>query len=207
MSLNHILIFLGAALLVTLSPGPDILSVITRSAAQGVRAGLVATAGFATGLIYHTAAAAVGLTLILRNSPTAFGIIKYAGAAYLVYIAVRIFQARDAPVAAGAAEHRRLWRIFGQSILMNVLNPKVTLFFFVFLLGFVQPGEPAWHMVVYGALFAGCTLLCFGTCAVAAGWLTEFLRRKPATGKWLNLIAGCVFIGMALWICVRDFLP
>ena len=123
MSLYTLAIFLVATLILTLSPGPDIITVITRSVSQGVAAGLVATAGFASGLIFHTTAAALGLSYVIRRSPVAFQTIKYLGAAYLLYLAFRLFMSKDdVALETRPDERRTLRRIFGQSVLMNVCS-------------------------------------------------------------------------------------
>src|SRR5689334_4006451 len=120
MSIHGLALYIFYAVIVTLSPGPDILTVIARSISQGTRAGLVATLGFATGLIYHTTLAATGLVIVLRQSPVAFRVVQYLGAAYLLYLAVLMFLAKD-EVRVGEVEGRTLGRIFGQSVLMNIL--------------------------------------------------------------------------------------
>jgi len=201
MSVQNLALFLLAAILVTLSPGPDILTVIARSMAQGTWAGMVATLGFATGLIVHTTIAATGLALVLRGSPTAFRTIQFLGAAYLLYLAVRMFVGREPLMADRPAERQRaLGQVYGQSVLMNVLNPKVTLFFVAFLARFVEPGSgvPVWmQMVVLGGLFAASTILCFGTCALVAGRLTGFVRRHPRAGRPMRVATGVVFVVVA----------
>jgi len=202
MSLQNLVFYLAAALLVTVSPGPDILTVITRSIAQGVLAGLVATLGFATGLIFHTTVAATGLALVLQQSPLAFRMIQLGGAGYLTWLGVNMI-AQNKPLALAELPPLQLRRIFQQSIVMNVLNPKVTLFFVAFLSKFVEKDSPvpAWmQLVVMGALFAGCTLVCFGSCAVLAGGLAKNLRQRPRTGQMMVRAAGCVFLLLAVLI-------
>jgi threonine/homoserine/homoserine lactone efflux protein len=204
MSLQNLALFLLAASLVTLSPGPDILTVITRSVAQGTAAGLVATLGFATGLIFHTTVAATGLGLLVREYPMALRSVQYAGAAYLLYVAVRIFLSKDQLVIdPTTAPPRALWHIYGQSILMNVLNPKVTLFFIAFLARFVeQPSPiPLWmQMIVFGTLFALSTIFWFGFCAITAGRLSGFVRRHKRAGLPLRIGAGVIFAALAVSI-------
>jgi threonine/homoserine/homoserine lactone efflux protein len=204
MPLHTIVLFFVAAMALTLAPGPDILTVVARSVAQGARAGIVATLGFATGLIFHTSAAALGLALVLRQSPAALRTIQYLGAAYLAYLAVRMFLGRD-NLLSQPREHqtRTLWRIYGQSILMNVLNPKVTIFFLAFLTGYTDPTAPfpvPLQFVILGALFAVCTLLGFGACAVAAGQLSRFFQNHPRAHKPLRLATGALFLLIALTI-------
>jgi threonine/homoserine/homoserine lactone efflux protein len=196
-SIDGLALYVFYVVLVTLSPGPDILTVIARSVSQGTKAGLVATVGFATGLIYHTTIAATGLVFVLKQSAVAFRVVQYAGAAYLVYLAVRMFMAKDEVRVETGMERRTLGRIFGQSVLMNILNPKVTIFFFAFLSRFAEPGHP-WHIVMLGGIFAACTLVCFGGCAVAAGRLTGFLRRRAGAGRVMRYVTAGLFVVLAV---------
>ena len=204
MSWQTLGMFVVYAMLLTLAPGPDILTVVARAVAQGTWAGIVATMGFATGLIFHTSAAALGLALVLHESPRALRGIQYAGAAYLVYLAVRMFLGKDTVLGEQREERvRALWRIYGQSILMNVLNPKVTIFFLAILTGFAQPKGPwpVWvQMVVLGALFALCTLAGFGTCAVAAGQVSRFFVKRPGAARPLRIGTGVLFVVIAVSI-------
>jgi threonine/homoserine/homoserine lactone efflux protein len=207
MSPENLVLFLLAASLVTLSPGPDILTVITRSVAQGTAAGLIATLGFATGLIFHTTIAVTGLALLVHNCPAALRTVQYAGAAYLLYLALRMFLGKDNIAIdqpdKSASPPRALGRIFGQSVLMNILNPKVILFFVAFLASFVERNSnvPPWlQMIIFGALFATCTVFWFGTCAVAAGFLSQFVRRHPRAGLPLRVGTGLLFCLLAVSI-------
>jgi threonine/homoserine/homoserine lactone efflux protein len=196
MPIDKLLLFAGYAMLVTLSPGPDVLTVVARSVAQGARAGLVATLGFATGIIFHTTLAATGLALLLRQSPAAFRVIQYLGAAYLLYLAVRMLLSKEELQLDAPAGERTLRRIYGQSVLMNILNPKVTLFFFAFLSRFGDPNLP-WQMILLGAIFAACTLAGFGGCALAAGSLARFLHRRRNAGKVLRGLTAVLFAALA----------
>lgn len=204
MSWHAVGLFVVYAMLLTLAPGPDILTVVARAVAQGTWAGMVATLGFATGLIFHTSAAALGLAVVLHESPRALRGIQYAGAAYMLYLAVRMFLGKDAVLGEKREEQvRTLGRIYGQSVLMNVLNPKVTIFFLAILSGFAEPKGPwpVWvQMVVLGALFALCTLVGFGTCAVAAGQLSRFFMRKPGASRVFRIGTGVLFVVIALSI-------
>lgn len=207
MSIQALAMFIVAATALALAPGPDILTVITRSVAQGVWAGLVATLGFASGLIFHTSAAALGISLILSRSPSALRAIQLAGAVYLLYLALRMIVGKDPLLIEDRPqEQRNLVRIYGQSVLMNVLNPKVTLFFLTFLPQFVEPAGRVpigLQMIILGSLFAMCTIACFGGCAMAAGKLTGFLRKRPRAARPLRYFTAAVFaaiaVRLALW--------
>ena len=131
-------LFLLTSVAITLAPGPDNMQVIARGIAQGRRAGLAAAAGFTSGCLFHTSIAAIGLAAVLRSSPWAFEGIKLAGAAYLIWIGIKAIRARGALALANEAAPQPLGAVFRQSVLANMLNPKVTLFFLVFLPQFVS---------------------------------------------------------------------
>jgi threonine/homoserine/homoserine lactone efflux protein len=210
MALDSLLLFFLASLALTLTPGPDILTVITRSVTQGRGAGLVATLGFATGLIAHTTAAVLGLSVLLASSPRAFLAVRGMGVVYLLYLAVRMAMSRD-PVALdvgenGGATRTALWRVYGQSIVMNVLNPKVTLFFLAFLpqsLDATSSLPAAMQFILLGGLFAVATVVGFGSCALLAGMLTGWLRKSPGAGRPLRIVTALLFV----LIAVRLALP
>jgi threonine/homoserine/homoserine lactone efflux protein len=155
---NALLVFLAATTALNLSPGPDMLYVISRSLDQGRRAGIVSALGIGAGTLVHTVAAAVGLSAIVLSFPIAFEVVRYAGAAYLVYLGVRmLLRSRQnastsftKPVAQG-----RLSSIFRQGVITNVLNPKVALFFLAFLPQFVNysMGSIALQMILLGLIF------------------------------------------------------
>lgn len=209
MTVETMLVFAGSSCLLAFMPGPDILAVLTRSIAQGRGAGIVSALGFASGVTVHTTAAALGLALVLRESPTAFLAIQYAGAAYLLYLAVRTLLSEEmlsldtSAIASDAAVVRkRLVGIYWQSVLMNVLNPKVTLAFLAYVPRFVDvnAGQVALQFVILGAIFAACTVLCFGTCAVAAAGISTWLRRTPGMQTWIKYGTAAVFLGLVVWI-------
>jgi threonine/homoserine/homoserine lactone efflux protein len=202
MPLDSLLLFFLAALALALTPGPDILTVLTRSITQGRAAGFAATFGFATGLVVHTAAAALGLALLLAQSPGAFMAIRFAGVLYLLYLALRMFLARD-PVSLdqAPAPARALARIYTQSILMNILNPKVTLFFLAILPQFIDRRAVLplpLQFTLLGALFALATILAFGACALLASTLSQTLRQKPTAARPLRIFTALLFLLIAV---------
>ncbi len=195
-----VLSFFAAAIMLALAPGPDILFVLAQGMSQGKRAGGITALGLATGCLVHTAAAALGVAVMLQASPLAFDLIRYAGAAYLLWLA---FGALRAPGGskAGKAEALPLRRLYLRGFLMNVLNPKVTLFFLAFLPQFVRPGATwpvAAQMMVLGGVFMLATVIVFGVVGVSAGRLGEWLGRRPAVELWLNRGAGLLLGGIGL---------
>lgn len=198
-------LFLLTSVAVTLAPGPDNMQVIARGIAQGRRAGLVAAAGFAAGCLFHTTVAAVGLAAVLRSSPWAFNAIKLAGAAYLVWIGIKALRARGGLSVAGSADHLSLWSVFRQSVLGNLMNPKVTLFFLVFLPQFVTPSaaHPGGQMFLLGLVFMAQTVVVFGIYGWFAGVLGTWLKRRPGAGRWLDRAAGMIFIALGVRVALQ----
>ena len=204
-----IALFLAASALLTIAPGPDIVYVLTRAVTQGPRAGLAAAFGFATGCIFHTVLAAVGIAALIRSSELAFDLVRYAGAAYLVWIGIQALRHRSSFSLEGARDTRALGVIFRQSVIGNMLNPKVTLFFLAFLPQFVdsQAGHVGAQMALLGAIFMVQTIVIFGAVAIFSGWLGAWMRAKPAIGERLNVFAGITFIALGVRVALPDFAP
>jgi len=193
--------FFTAAVLLALVPGPDNIFVLTQSAVQGKGAGLAVVLGLCTGLIGHSTAVALGVAAIFQASAVAFTILKYIGAGYLVYLA---WQAFCAPVekiesrpAGVAADYGKLYR---RGIIMNITNPKVSIFFLAFLPQFTDParGSVTLQILLLGAVFIAATIIVFGGIALLAGSLGEWLNRSTRVQNILNKLAGTVFLGLAL---------
>ena len=204
-----IALFLAASALLTIAPGPVIVYVLTRAVTQGPRAGLAAAFGFATGCIFHTVLAAVGIAALIRSSELAFDLVRYAGAAYLVWIGIQALRHRSSFSLEGARDTRALGVIFRQSVIGNMLNPKVTLFFLAFLPQFVdsQAGHVGAQMALLGAIFMVQTIVIFGAVAIFSGWLGAWMRAKPAIGERLNVFAGITFIALGVRVALPDFAP
>jgi threonine/homoserine/homoserine lactone efflux protein len=204
-----IALFLVASALLTIAPGPDIVYVLTRGVAQGPKAGLAAALGFATGCIFHTVLAAVGIAALIRSSDVAFNAVRYAGAAYLVWIGIQALRHRASFAVDAAGDSRALALIYRQSVIGNVLNPKVTLFFLAFLPQFVnmQAGHVGWQMALLGAIFMVQTVVIFGAVALFSGWLGAWIRRKPVIGERLNIFAGITFIALGIRVALPDLAP
>ncbi|OZI16739.1 LysE family translocator [Bordetella genomosp. 7] len=197
---DTLLAFFGIAVLLALAPGPDNLFVLMQSALWGRRAGLFVVLGLCTGLLGHTAAVAAGLAAMFAASPMAFTAMKLAGAAYLAYLAWQAL--RDPGTAAQSERPPALSRgaLYRRGIIMNLTNPKVLLFFFAFLPQFVAPahGPVGLQIVMLGAVFMLATLLVFGAIAFFSGAFGQLLQRSPTASRWLNRLAGMVFLGLAV---------
>ena len=195
-----IALFLAASALLAIAPGPDVIYVLTRGISQGPKAGLAAALGFASGCIFHTLLAALGIAALIRSSDWAFDAVRYAGAAYLVWIGIQALRHRSAFSIEGASDAKALAVIYKQSVIGNMLNPKVTLFFLAFLPQFVNTaaGHVEWQMALLGVLFMGVTIVVFGAVALFSGWIGAWVRRKPVIGERLNVFAGITFIALGI---------
>ena len=204
-----IALFVAASALLAVAPGPDIVYVLTRGIAQGRRAGIAAALGFASGCIFHTVLAAVGIAALIRSSELAFDLVRYAGAAYLAWIGVQALRHRSAFSLEAASDAKALATIYRQSVIGNMLNPKVTLFFLAFLPQFVNTGagHVGWQMALLGVVFMMVTVVVFGAVAIFSGWIGAWIRRKPAIGERLNVFAGLTFIGLGIRVALPDLAP
>jgi threonine/homoserine/homoserine lactone efflux protein len=190
--------FFGVSVLLCLSPGPDNVFVLFQSALNGRKAGLSVVLGLCSGLLVHTAAVALGLAALVAASETAFTVLKLVGAAYLVWLAWQAFRAPVGPMSAQAAP-AGFGRMYLRGVVMNLSNPKVTIFFLAFLPQFVDraQGGTAVQVLWLGATFIGATLLTFGAIAVFAATFGQALQRSLRAQRALNWGAGTVFLGLA----------
>ena len=179
------LVFVIAAFVLLVTPGPAVLYVVTRSLDQGRRAGLASVAGIGLGTLGHVAATTLGLSAVLASSPLAFGAVKWAGAAYLVWIGVRRMRAADPEGPRAPLVRQGLGTVFRQGILVNLLNPKTALFFVAFLPQFVNPAHPvAPQMLALGLAFTA-----MGTTSDAAfALLAGSARRALVAGRGQRLL-------------------
>ena len=193
-------LFVVASLVLLLTPGPAVLFIVARSVEQGRAAGLVSVLGIHLGTIVHIVAAAVGLSALLVSSALAFEIVKYLGAAYLVWRGVRTLMARDADPQAPAVAAEPLRRVFRDGFVVNLLNPKTAIFFLAFLPQFVDParGPLHWQILALGLTFMGLGMLSDGAFALVAGAAGEFLRRSRRFLRFQRWFAGTSFIGLGI---------
>ena len=198
--LSSMLLFMGAALALLLVPGPAVLYITTRSMTQGRRAGLVSALGVAAGSTVHVLAAALGLSALLASSALAFSVVKYAGAAYLVYLGVRRIVTREPAQPAAETPRASLSSLFRQGVLVNLLNPKTALFFLAFLPQFVDParGATAAQVVFLGLVFSVMGLTTDSLYALAADRVASAVRRSPRAMKGGRYLSGSVYIGLGL---------
>lgn len=194
---STLLVFVAASVALLLVPGPAMLYIVTCSVEGGRRAGLLSMLGVETGGLVHVAGAAAGLSALLASSATAFSVVKYAGAAYLVYLGVQRLRGSAAGGEQGAPEHGRGARLFRQGVLVQVLNPKVAVFFLAFLPQFVDPARGAvGQIVVLGVVFVLLAVLSDGACALLAGAVGSRLRRGARARRRLERSSGAVYLGL-----------
>ena len=194
------LLFVVASLVLIVTPGQDMILVMSRSIAQGSAAGVATAAGVSVGLVGHTILATLGLGAILRTSAWLFLALKLAGAAYLVYLGIQLLRSKNHELAVSAGAPHSLWRLFLDGALSNVSNPKIAVFYFAFLPQFVLPGaaHPTLSVFVLGLVFAGLTFLVKGPVGLGAGLLSGWLRSRPKVLAWLYRSSGAVLIGLGL---------
>ncbi|MGB0900356.1 LysE family translocator [Halocynthiibacter sp.] len=191
-------LFFGASVMLALAPGPDNVFVLTQSAMNGRVAGLFVTLGLCTGLLFHTTAVALGVAAIFQTSEIAFTLLKFAGAGYLLYLAYKAFRAGSTAIEGERAE-TSLKSLYLRGLIMNITNPKVAIFFLAFLPQFARPefGPLIPQLMILGAVMALSTILVFGSVAIGAGSLGDWLKARPSAQIWINRVAGLVFVGLA----------
>jgi threonine/homoserine/homoserine lactone efflux protein len=193
-------LFVVASLVLLVTPGPAVLYVVARSLEQGRRVGLVSTLGIHVGTLVHVAAAALGVSALVVSSALAFSVLKYAGAAYLVYLGVRKLTSGQSALAPAGAAPRTLRQVFWQGTVVNVLNPKTAIFFLAFLPQFVDAGrgQVAAQVLVLGLVFIALALVSDGAWALAAGSAGDWLRGRAWLPRVERYVSGTVFIGLGV---------
>jgi threonine/homoserine/homoserine lactone efflux protein len=204
---DTLLVFAAACVALYLAPGPDMLYIASRSLGQGRRAGLLSCVGIAAGLLVHMTGAALGLSTLLVLWPVAYAIVKWLGVAYLFYLGARTLLARD-PVRFDPAAPARdgAWRIVRQGFLVNLLNPKIALFFLAFLPQFVDVARGAFaaQMFFFGLLFNAGGFLWIVLLALGFGSLGQWLARRPGVWTWQRRITGGLLVGLALQLALSE---
>ena len=217
---SHLLLFLAAGLLLNLTPGPDMLFIVANAVRAGVRAGVAAALGISAGCLVHVAAAALGVSALLAASSAAFGVLKWLGAVYLVWVGVQMLRAALRPdasikiaadagtTATGARNDSEisLRTVFRRGFLTNVLNPKVALFFLAFVPQFIAPGtaQPGWVFLALGLLFtANGLVVCIGW-ALAAAWAARRAGAVQRVTRWLDGLGGAVFIAFGVKLALTE---
>ncbi len=202
MFLSHssLLLFVSAALVLLAIPGPAVFYILGRSIGQGRSAGLVSALGIGVGTLVHTLAAAVGLSALLVSSAAAFSLVKYLGAAYLIHLGVQKLRHQESFGLTDNAARSKLSRVFGQGIIVNVLNPKTALFFFAFLPQFVDPGRDkvATQILFLGTLFAVMGVLSDSLWALFSGTVAHRLRSNALWLRTQRYVSGSMLISLGV---------
>ena len=200
------LVFIGVAAALAAVPGPDNIFVLTQSAVHGRIAGLIVTLGIALGLFVHTTAVALGVAVIFQASQYAFTTLKYAGAAYLLYLAWQAFTASKGKFEGDKSKSETAPKQFLRGFTLCIANPKVTIFFLAFLPQFVVPenGPIIAQFYQLGALMVCVVLVVFGAVAIAAGSLGAWIKGSPKTQIWFNRISGIVFVSLAVKLAIAE---
>jgi threonine/homoserine/homoserine lactone efflux protein len=216
---QHLVLFIAAGLLLNLTPGPDVLYIVSNALRAGARAGVVAGLGITAGCFVHVFAAALGVSALMAASATAFTVLKWAGAAYLLWMGVKLLFAKASPAGwAGAAtpalgcatrspayENANHWSIFRGGFLTNVLNPKVAVFFLAFVPQFIAPEAPnkALAFILLGILFNINSVPVNSAWALAAAWMARHGAVQRGM-HWLDRAAGAMFIAFGLKLAFTD---
>ncbi|MCZ8159113.1 MAG: LysE family translocator [Rhizobiaceae bacterium] len=212
LGIQDLALFVISGLLLNIAPGPDSLLIMTRSATQGWRAGSAAALGIGTGTLVHVAAAALGLSAVLATSATAFTVVKYIGAAYLLYIGIGLLFSKQhkqetsgAPITINPVvlSHRK---IFMQGFFANVLNPKVALFFLAFVPQFISPESPdkALAFITLGCIFNFNGMLWCHFLAVSTAFASQRIRVGNLVSMWINRLIGAMFVSLGIRLALAE---
>ncbi len=207
MNLEILSAFVLASMALSISPGPDNIYVLLQSISNGKKYGLATTAGLVSGVLIHTTLVAFGVSAIIKNSDTLFFIIKLLGALYLFYLAFKVYKSSSSiSVESDKVAKKGLWELYKQGFIMNVLNPKVSIFFLAFFPGFLFSNTLRSEVQFYilGVLFMLQAFLIFGGIAMLSGSIASYLRRNKNTGlvlKWVQIV---VFVGIGVFILLSE---
>lgn len=200
--LATLLFFIGTAIILIIIPGPDLIFTVTQGMANGKKAAIVTAMGLSLGNIVHTLAAAFGLSLIIKTSPIVFIIFKSFGAIYLFYIAFQAIKHRKEMVDLNSQNPNNTRGLFFRGLLMNILNPKVAIFFLTFLPQFInyQYGNVPIQMIILGLIFIILTVIIFSLFGYFAGIFRDRLLKNPRFNEYMNITAAIIFIGLGIML-------
>jgi len=203
---QNLSIFLLAALILLLTPGPAVLYIVARSLDQGRLAGFVSVLSIEAGNFVHVLAATLGLSAILVSSALAFSIVKYLGAAYLIYLGVLRLIARETAHQPATVKHQSLGRIFRQGVLVAILNPKTALFFFAFLPQFVDSSKSSFtlQLLTLGCMFVSMAIVTDSLYSLLAGTVGEWLKGSRLLLRFQRYLVGTVYIGLGVMAALTD---
>jgi threonine/homoserine/homoserine lactone efflux protein len=203
---THLSLFILASAVLLLTPGPAVLYIIARSVDQGRRAGFISVCAIEVGNFMHVIAATLGLSALLLSSALAFTIVKYLGAAYLIYLGLRKLFTREAIQATNNSQPQPFHRIFTQGVVVAALNPKTALFFIAFLPQFVDASRGAipWQMFVLGCIFVVLAVISDSLYALLAGSVGQWLKASRSAIRSERYVVGSVYIGLGITAALAD---
>lgn len=197
--------FLTAAMLITVSPGPDNLMVLGMGISNGRKQGIAFGLGCALGCLSHTLWAVIGVSAVIAASPAAFTLLKLGGGLYLIWLGIQALRSRGGAQASQAlVDEEPLAKLFLKGMLANAINPKVVLFFLSFLPQFVvaEHGNVNWQTAALGLTFTAQAAVLFGLLGFFSGSIGQWLNQRPQAGAWLDRLAGAIFVGLGLRLIV-----
>lgn len=209
---EQFLTFIAAALVLNLSPGVDHVYILSRTVAQGRLVGFMSSWGVCTGAMIHVLTAALGLSAILAASAAAFTAVKVIGAAYLIWLGVQALRSKGLAIQAkdltnnGKDKPVTPWASFRQGVLIDVLNPKVAIFFLAFLPQFIDPSRGAawWQITFLGTVVVLIAFIWEAILVFGAGFISSWLQRQREGTKWLNRAMGGTFVGLGVWLLTQQ---
>ncbi|MBT3190898.1 MAG: LysE family translocator [Anaerolineae bacterium] len=207
-SSSYWILFLSAAVAINIAPGPDLLYIISKTIAQGRKIGFASSLGVSSGALVHVFAAALGLSAILATSAIAFSIVKYFGAAYLVYLGIKSLMSKGTTFDSADEKEEEFtpWQAFRQGVLVDVLNPKVAIFFMAFLPQFIRPemGSTSAQLIGLGILVILIAIVIEFAIVLTAAQTTNFFRSNRKFSIWLDRVLGTVLIGLAVRLALTE---
>lgn len=206
MTTSGVFYYLGVCAALTIAPGPDNTFVVAQGIARGRKAAIVTALGMCSGVSIHTVAAAIGVSALLYASATAFALLKYAGAAYLLWLAYQAWQAHSVSLPQALPAAQSDWVVFRRGFLMNVVNPKVGIFFLAFLPQFVVPDgtSPAGQMLLLGALFMVQAIAIFCVLGYLSGSVGELVRQRPGLARVFAWLTAGVLASLGIKLALAE---
>jgi len=201
-----LIVFMGTSIVLIITPGQDMVLVMSRSISQGWKAGVVTAAGVSIGLLGHTVLATLGLGALLHASEVLFAAMKFVGAAYLIYLGIKLFRSSDAGLNISGMSAISLRIMFFQGAISNISNPKVVIFYLAYLPQFIPADaeDPTVLLFTLGIAFALLTFLIKGPIGYGAGLLSGWVRSQPAVIGWINRASGIVLVGLGLRLAFEE---
>ncbi|WP_353740428.1 LysE family translocator [Desulfolithobacter dissulfuricans] len=207
-SMTNWAVFFSAALAINISPGPDLIYIVSKTISGGRKVGVASSLGVCSGAMVHVLAASLGISAILATSALAFGIVKYIGAAYLIYLGVQSFRSGGGSFDICELSDKKMspWQAFRQGVLVDVLNPKVALFFMAFLPQFVRPevGHDSAQIFMLGSLVILVAVVVEFLVVMVAVQATAFFRGNRKVATWLDRFSGTVLVGLGVRLALAE---